>query len=216
MAYAQDVLEVTGDESSSDTEDEGSSRRQKKKKSGHKSHADPLLTLPDGTVQLPNILDMPAPEKKNLMRAFLTHHYRKFYLQPNENADSESGLACGKQKATVPWGHIADHLYEYIDKRYFPSNILFKEPTKLPSVQVGEILHFWRRRQQNDPQDIFRFAQWKDNDGLLQPSRLNLDTDEELTEGAVQAEAILPECHQQAGTGAVVFLTYSVCINSAA
>ena len=137
-------------------------------------------------------------------------------MTPNENADSESGLVCGKKKATVPWGHIADHLYEYIDKRYFPSNILFKEPTKLPSVQVGEILHFWHRRQQNDPQDIFCFAQWKDNDGLLQPSHLNLDTNEELTEGAVQAKAILPECHQQASTGAVVFLTYSVCINSAA
>ena len=67
----------------SDTKDEGSSRRQKKKESGHKSQADPLLTLPDGTVQLPNILDMPALVKKNLMRVFLTHHYRKFYLQPN-------------------------------------------------------------------------------------------------------------------------------------
>ena len=77
MAYAQDVLEVKDDESESDTEGEGPSRKHKKKKSGGKSQV-VLATLADGTVQLPNILDMPAPEKKDLMRVFVTHHYRRF------------------------------------------------------------------------------------------------------------------------------------------
>ena len=73
MAYTQDVLEVKDDESKSDTEGEGASRQQKKRKSGRKSQI-VLEKLADGTVQLPNILDMPAPEKKDLMRVFVTHH----------------------------------------------------------------------------------------------------------------------------------------------
>ena len=199
MAYAQDVLEVKDDESESDTEGEGPSRKHKKKKSGGKSQV-VLATLADGTVQLPNILDMPAPEKKDLMRVFVTHHYRGFYSKPINVTDGVLGLACGKAKATVPWGHIADHLDDYIKKDYIPTNILFREPTKMGSAQVGEVLQFWRRRQQRNPQDIFRFSKWKDNDGHLQPSCLDLDTDEEITDGPVQAEAT-GDHHEQAVMG---------------
>ena len=98
MAYTQDVLEVKDDKSETDTEGEGASRKQKKKKSGCKSQV-VLEKLADGTIQLPNILDMLAPEKKDLMRVFVTHHYRKFHAKPISATDRVSGLACGKAKA---------------------------------------------------------------------------------------------------------------------
>ena len=142
MAYTQDVLEVKDDKSETDTEGEGTFRKQKRKKSGCKSQV-VLAKLTDGTVQLLNILDMPAPEKKDLMRVFVTHHYRGFYSKPINVTDGVLGLACGKAKATVPWGHIADHLDNYIKKDYIPTNILFRELTKIGLAQVGNILQFW-------------------------------------------------------------------------
>ena len=201
MAYAQDVLEVKDDKSESDTEGEGASRKQKKKKSGCKSQVI-LAKLADGTIQLPNILDMPAPEKKDLMRVFVTHHYRRFHTKPINTTDGVSGLACGKAKATVPWGHIANHLDDYIKKDYIPTNILFREPMKMGSAQVGDVLQFWCRHQQRNPQDIFCFSKWKDNDGCLQPSCLDSDTDEEITDGPIQAEAT-GDHREQAITGTV-------------
>ena len=69
-------------------------------------------------------------------------------------------------------------------------------------AQVGDILQFWRWHQQRHPQDIFHFFKWKDNDGCLQPSCLDSDTGEEITDGPVQAEAT-GNHHEQAVTGTV-------------
>ena len=123
-----------------------------------------------------------------------------FYAIPINVTDGVSGLACGKPKATVPWGHIADHLDNYIEKDYIPANILFREPMKMGSAQVGDVLQFWCQCQQRNPQDIFRFSKWKDNDGCLQLSCLELDTDEEITDGPVQAEVTVNH-NEQAVTG---------------
>ena len=96
----------------------------------------------------------------------------------------------------------ADHLDDYIKKYYIPTNILFREPTKMGSAQVGNVLQFWRQRQQWNPQDIFHFSKWKDNDGCFQRSCLDSDTDEKITDGPIQAEAT-GDHHEQAVTGTV-------------
>jgi len=64
---------------------------------------------------------------------------------------------------------ITEDLQSYIESKYLPSDVLLKEPSKMGGVQVTRILEFWRR-QQIDPEDVFRFVAWKDSEGALQRS----------------------------------------------
>jgi len=63
---------------------------------------------------------------------------------------------------------ITEDPQSYIESKYLPSDVLLKEPSKMGGVQVTQILEFWRRRQQIDPEDVFRFVAWKDSEGALQ------------------------------------------------
>ena len=67
----------------------------------------------------------------------------------------------------VPWLSITENPRLYFANQYFPATTPFKEPTKLTYAQVMDILHFWRRRQQDTPHDIFKFQKWKDFNGIL-------------------------------------------------
>ena len=63
---------------------------------------------------------------------------------------------------------ITEDPQSYIESKYLHSDVLLKEPSKMCGVQVTQILEFWRRRQQIDPEDVFRFMAWKDFKGALQ------------------------------------------------
>ncbi|KAL4070172.1 hypothetical protein V8B97DRAFT_2024185 [Scleroderma yunnanense] len=119
---------------------------------GKKRPSVPLPTLEDGTPQISNILDIHAPEKKDIMRSFVTFHYHK-------------QLSLGD---CVPWMSIGEDLKGYIESKYFPVDVSFKEPTKLTHAQITKILEFWCKRQWSKPQDIFRFRWWKDPKETLQ------------------------------------------------
>ncbi|KAL4063909.1 hypothetical protein V8B97DRAFT_2026264 [Scleroderma yunnanense] len=97
-----------------------------------KSNARPQVSLPthdNGMPYIPSILDMHVPEMKNIMRAFVTFHYRK---------------ASGKPTATVPWGAIASNTSTYIASKYLPHDVTFKEPTCLTQDKVTRMLELWR------------------------------------------------------------------------
>ncbi|KAL4077939.1 hypothetical protein J3A83DRAFT_4186196 [Scleroderma citrinum] len=80
----------------------------------------------------------------------------------------EDGQASGKVTASVPWMSIREDPKGYIESKYFPVGVSFKEPTKLTHAQITKILEFWHKRQWSKPQDIFRFRWWKDSKGTLQ------------------------------------------------
>ncbi|KAL4078401.1 hypothetical protein V8B97DRAFT_2021486 [Scleroderma yunnanense] len=91
-----------------------------------------LVSLPthdDGMPYIPSILDMCVLEMKDIMRAFVTFHYRK---------------ASGKPTATVPWGAIAGNTSTYIASKYLPHDVTFKEPTCLTQDEVTRMLELWR------------------------------------------------------------------------
>ncbi|KAL4078650.1 hypothetical protein V8B97DRAFT_2021039 [Scleroderma yunnanense] len=93
-----------------------------------KSKARPQILLPthqNGTPYISNILDLCVPEMKDIMRAFVTFHYRK---------------ACGKPTATVPCGAIASNPSTYIAPKYLPHGVTFKEPTHLTQDELTQIL----------------------------------------------------------------------------
>ncbi|KIM54144.1 hypothetical protein SCLCIDRAFT_137428, partial [Scleroderma citrinum Foug A] len=151
LNYAWDIFGVDNEGQGDDTDREDGPPR-KKIARGQKRPEITLPVLDDGTAQLPNVLEMHAQEKKDLLQTFLTHHYC---------------LVSGWSKATVPWLSITENPQLYFADRYFPEKIPFKEPSKLTYGQVTEILHFWRQQQKHTPHDIFRFKKWKDFDGIM-------------------------------------------------
>ncbi|KAL4070104.1 hypothetical protein V8B97DRAFT_2024128 [Scleroderma yunnanense] len=117
-----------------DTDNDGkeSNTNNKPRNLMRKSKARPQVSLPthdNGTPYIPSILDMHVPEMKDIMRAFVTFHYRK---------------ASGKPTATVPWGAIAGNTSTYVAFKYLPHDVTFKEPTCLTQDEVTRMLELWR------------------------------------------------------------------------
>ncbi|KAI6147059.1 hypothetical protein BKA82DRAFT_4015197 [Pisolithus tinctorius] len=135
-AYTKKAFGANGMEDGS-REDEASHTTVKARK-GKKRSQFSLSTNDDGTPVLPNLLDLWTPELKDIMRVFVTGHYR---------------LACGKMNASVPWAAIADNRASYVSSKYLPPNIPFKEPTRLTHHELIETLEFWKEQQQEHPED---------------------------------------------------------------
>jgi len=56
----------------------------------------------------------------------------------------------------------------YISGQYWPTNVAFKEPSRLTNEEATTILEWWRDRQVTDPTDTFRFKRWLESDGSVQ------------------------------------------------
>ncbi|KAL4062075.1 hypothetical protein V8B97DRAFT_2026927 [Scleroderma yunnanense] len=141
-----------------DTDDDGKeyNTNNKPRNLVRKRKARPQVSLPthdDGTQYIPSILNMCVLEMKDIMRAFVTFHYRK---------------ASGKTTATVPWGAIAGNTSTYIPSKYLLCDVTFKEPTCLTQDEVTRMLELWRDQKENNPDNIFHFSWWWDADGSLQ------------------------------------------------
>ncbi|KIM64588.1 hypothetical protein SCLCIDRAFT_114580 [Scleroderma citrinum Foug A] len=147
-AYAQDAL--VGAEGDSEDDDAGPIECQKK---GQRRLQAVLPAGNDGTPLILIILDMQALERKDIMRTFVTWHYRK---------------ACGNPGASVPWAAIGANTGIYISSCHLPRHGELKEPTRLTSQEVTKILEFWWERQVTDPADVLTFRKWRDMDGGLQ------------------------------------------------
>jgi len=79
--YAQQAI---GGEEHDDSEDDELTVCRKK---GQKRPQTVLPTMEDGTPMIPIILDMQALERKDIMRTFVTWHYRKFCLVNGQRID---------------------------------------------------------------------------------------------------------------------------------
>ncbi|KAI6138634.1 hypothetical protein BKA82DRAFT_4020842 [Pisolithus tinctorius] len=150
-AYAKKAFGANGTDDGSGEDEAGQTTVKARK--GKKRSQFSLSTNDDGTPVLPNLLDLRTPELKDIMRVFVTGHYR---------------LACGKTNASVPWAAIADNRASYMSSKYLPPNIPFKEPTRLTHHELIETLEFWKERQQEHPEDVFRFRRWRSQDGSLE------------------------------------------------
>ncbi|KAI6147173.1 hypothetical protein BKA82DRAFT_4015278 [Pisolithus tinctorius] len=135
-AYAKKAFGANGTEDGSGEDEAGQTTVKARK--GKKRSQFSLSTNDDGTPILPNLLDLQTPELKDIMRVFVTGHYRS---------------ARGKTNASVPWAAIADNRASYMSSKYLPPNIPFKEPTRLTHHELIETLEFWKERQQEHPED---------------------------------------------------------------
>ncbi|KAG1873171.1 hypothetical protein F4604DRAFT_1681220 [Suillus subluteus] len=104
---------------------------------------------------LPDITETKLEEKKAIVRAFLTSHYR---------------MCSGKDRAVVPWSAITQGQDDFVERRYLPEDVDLKEPSKLQNWDTTALLNFWYARQESGEGPAFRFKAWKNQDGNMVPS----------------------------------------------
>ncbi|KAG1885135.1 hypothetical protein F4604DRAFT_1676534 [Suillus subluteus] len=104
---------------------------------------------------LPDITETKLEEKKAIVRAFLTSHYR---------------MCSGKDRAVVPWSAITQGQDDFVERRYLPEDVDLKEPSKLQNWDMTALLNFWYARQESGEGPAFRFKAWKNQDGDMVPS----------------------------------------------
>ncbi|KAG1821527.1 hypothetical protein EV424DRAFT_1539091 [Suillus variegatus] len=104
---------------------------------------------------LPDITDTKLEEKKAIVRAFLTSHYR---------------ICSGKDKAVVPWSAIVQSQDDFVARMYLPADVDLKEPSKLQNWDTTALLDFWHARQERGEGPTFLFKAWKNKDGDMVPS----------------------------------------------
>ncbi|KAG2085343.1 uncharacterized protein F5147DRAFT_782082 [Suillus discolor] len=118
-------------------------------KGGRKRIRKPAFELEmdrEGMPLLPDIMDTKLEEKKAIVRAFLTSHYREFLVASS------------------------DKLFNAWTRTYLPADVDLKEPSKLQNWDTTALLHFWRARQETGEGPTFLFKAWKNNDGDMVPS----------------------------------------------
>ncbi|KAG1767877.1 hypothetical protein EV702DRAFT_1203535 [Suillus placidus] len=127
-------------------------------KGGRKRMRKPVFELKmdgEGMPLLPDITDTKLEEKKAMVRAFLTSHYR---------------ICSGKDKAVVPWSAIVQSQYDFVARTYLPADVDLKEPLKLQNWDTTALLQFWHARQERGEGPTFLFKAWKNTDGDMVPS----------------------------------------------
>ena len=76
--YAKEAFGEDREEEEEGSENGGEGQRVKVRK-GQRRPEYQLPTVEDGTLQLPDILDMLVSRKKDVMRAFVMYHYRMYH-----------------------------------------------------------------------------------------------------------------------------------------
>ncbi|KAG2057430.1 hypothetical protein BDR06DRAFT_1018960 [Suillus hirtellus] len=109
----------------------------------------------EGMPLLPDITDTKLEEKKAIVRAFLTSHYR---------------ICSGKDKAVVPWSAIVQSQDDFVTRTYLPVDVDLKEPSKLQIWDTTTLLQFWLAWQETGEGPTFLFKAWKNKDGDMVPS----------------------------------------------
>ncbi|KAI5990729.1 hypothetical protein EDD15DRAFT_2369422 [Pisolithus albus] len=113
-----------------------------------------LVTAEDGDIWVGPIVGLSRTTKQQMVRGFLTAHYRK---------------ACRNPSAAVPFKRLGQHQHEMIAARHLPPQFTFTvDPSHMHVAAVVELLNFWRTRQESHPEDVFTFQKWLDNSGDLQ------------------------------------------------
>ncbi|KAG1841523.1 hypothetical protein F4604DRAFT_1690356 [Suillus subluteus] len=152
-------------------------------KGGHKRIRKPAFKLQtdgDGMLLLLDIMETKLEEKKAIVRAFLTSHYR---------------MCSGKDRAVMPWSAITQGQDDFVERRYLPEDVDLKEPSKLQNWDTTALLNFWYARQESGEGPAFQFKAWKNQDGDMDSStesgsdakndthHMEDDADEDLDDG---------------------------------
>ncbi|KAG1756663.1 uncharacterized protein EDB91DRAFT_1241708 [Suillus paluster] len=106
----------------------------------------------DGMPLLPDTTKERLKQKKAIMRAFLTEHYRH---------------CSGNAKAVVPWRAIMECQDDFISRLYLPDDVHVKDPSKLQMSKATTLPGFWYDQQENGVPLAFKFKAWKNGWGEM-------------------------------------------------
>ncbi|KAG1732819.1 hypothetical protein EDB19DRAFT_1831176 [Suillus lakei] len=142
--------EYAQEQFSAGVKDEG-----RREKGGWKRIRKPAMELEmddNGMLLLLEIMQTKLEEKKAIVRAFLTKHYR---------------IYSGIDKAVVPWTAIVQDQDDFVARMYLPSGVDVKEPSKLQGSEVTALLNFWYAQQEENNGPTFLFKAWRNKDGNM-------------------------------------------------
>jgi hypothetical protein len=72
-------------------------------------------------------------------------------------------MASGQKRSHVPFRDLIDNPTDFINKKYFPSNFIWKDPHNMTKAAILELCDHVRNRQlANGIEDAFRFHQYFD------------------------------------------------------
>jgi len=133
----------------------------------------------DGHPIIPDFSNSNLETKKSIIRAFLTVHYSMWSSSPSckYSDPSQTGMCCGKPKATVPWAAIRDDRSEFIADEYLPHDIKIKDPSKLQSSEADDLLDYWHERQENGQRPTFTFKAWMNSNKNMEKPVWMSDSD---------------------------------------
>jgi hypothetical protein len=76
-----------------------------------------------------------------------------------------TGICSGIDKAVVPWSAIIQSQDDFVARKYLPSDVDLKEPSKLQNWDMTALLNFWYAQQESGDGPTFLFKAWRNKDG---------------------------------------------------
>ncbi|KAG2070488.1 hypothetical protein BDR04DRAFT_1118346 [Suillus decipiens] len=131
----------------------------------------------DGMPVLPDITKTKLEEKKAIVRAFLTLHYR---------------LCSGNDKAVIPWSTIIHSQDEFVARTFLLADVDLKEPSKLQNwdmTEAGKCL-------------TFLFKAWKNKDSEMVPSVVSSKSPSPATETIRKQKRVIHQSPEDSSTEA--------------
>ncbi|KAG1738662.1 uncharacterized protein EDB91DRAFT_1082694 [Suillus paluster] len=120
-----------------------------------------------------DITETKLEEKKAIVRAFLTKHYR---------------ICSGIDKAGVPWSAIVQSQDDFVARQYLPADVNLKEPSKLQNWDTTALLNFWYARQKMGEGPMFLFKAWRNKEGDMRKRVMIWRPRDSSTESESEAE----------------------------
>src|SRR5277367_648155 len=77
-------------------------------------------------------------------------------------------LASGFRKNHVPFGQLIGHTSQFVNPKYLPQTIAFKDPHNMTKEAIVELCtHIWERQQTHGVHDAFVFRQYADKGKMI-------------------------------------------------
>ena len=154
----------------------------------------------NGEIWILDVTGLPQPELQDMVRGFLTAHYREYpqqFERPFCNFTKDlllPGLVTGNSKISAPFKRIPRHQAELFAEGHVPDGFTFPDdPSHWTKDEALCFLNLIITCQESDPTDVFQFQFWLDPAGNLQPSKGCSDADDVLARKAhLQGRSMMP------------------------
>src|SRR5277367_5401268 len=87
-------------------------------------------------------------------------------------------LASGFRKNHVPFGQLIGHTSQFVNPKYLPQSVAFKDPHNMTKEAIVELCtHIWERQETHGVHDTFVFWQYADKRKMI-PAEYGIRADQ--------------------------------------